>query len=197
MGLLRARPAAAVLAAILLGTVGVALLDSGGTASDVQLFAAAASHGLHAYGDPEIQAGPLELALVGAAHALGHGQDGFAIALDLVCTAALALVGVLLLDRRPRRVALFGAGAFALWLPGAAYNGHPAEPLIAALWLLAAFEARRGRTTFAGALVGLSACCELWGVLGVAVLALAPRLSLRGLALAGAIPVAALAPFAA
>src|SRR4051812_31074754 len=125
MGLFRARPGAAVLAAILLGTVGVALLDGAGTASDVQLFAGAASHGLHAYGDPEIQAGPLELVLVGIAHALGHGQAGFAALLDVLCTAVLALVALLLLDRNPGRLALFGAGAFALWLPGAAYNGHP------------------------------------------------------------------------
>jgi hypothetical protein len=83
-------------------------------------------------------------------------------------------------------------------LPGDGYLGHPAELLIAVLWLLAAQEAARGRPAPAGALVGLSACFELWGVLGVTVLALAPSLRrcASGVALAAAIPVAVLLPFA-
>jgi hypothetical protein len=199
---LNATPSTTVLLAILLGSALVGVADASSTTSDVQLFARAGgvllSHNsLHAFGDPNIQAGPLELALVGAARAVGRNQTGFAILLDVSCTAVVALVAWLLLDRRAGLLAVFAAGAFAVWLPGAPYLGHPAEPLIAALWLLAAREARRGRTTLAGAYVGLSACWEVWGVLGVTALLLAPRLRtcVRGAVLAGALPLLAFLPF--
>jgi hypothetical protein len=191
-----------VIAAILLGTVLVAIADASGETSDVQLFAGAgrvllSTHPLHTYGDPNIQAGPIELALVGAAHAAGRNQTGFAILLDVIVTAVVVFAVWSLLERRPGALAIFAVGAFALWLPGAPYNGHPAEPLIAVLWLLAARETRRGRTTLAGLYIGLSACCEVWGLLGVTALALAPSLrsSLRGLALAVALPVIVFLPF--
>jgi hypothetical protein len=54
--------------------------------------------------------------------------------------------------------------------------GHPTDPLLPLVRILAAAEARRGRTWTAGLLIGLSAGVETWGILGVAVLALAPRL---------------------
>jgi hypothetical protein len=109
----------------------------------------------------------------------------------------VAWAAYVVLDRRPGRLALFAVGAFAIWLPGAAYDGHPAELIIPVLWLLAAREARAGRTTLAGLMVGLSACFEVWGVLGVTVLALAPHLhrSVRGVVLAGAVPALAFLPF--
>src|SRR5207247_4610502 len=77
-------------------------------------------------------------------------------------------------------------------------GGHPAEAIVPLLWVLAAIWVREGRVGLAGALLGLSAGLELWGVLGVPVLLLAPR---RRRALVGALVEAAvvlgmLAPFA-
>src|SRR5262249_1559617 len=74
----------------------------------------------------------------------------------------------------------------------------PADLLIPVLWLIAAEQARQGRAAWAGTLVGLSACLELWGVLGAAVIALAPQLSRRvagGVAIAVALPLPSLLPF--
>jgi hypothetical protein len=64
--------------------------------------------------------------------------------------------------------------------------------VVAGLW------AREGRVLRAGALVGLSAGFELWGVLGVVVLLLAPRLTraLAGACVQSLVVAAMLAPFA-
>ena len=148
---------------------------------DVWLFAHTGSTLLsenwsHTFHFSTVQAGPLELILASVAKSIGGGPTGFAIVLDLVCMFAVAAVAVSLLGRRPGDLAFFGIGACLLSLPAEGYRGHPAELLIAVLWLLAAREARRGRIALAGTLVGLSACFEFWGILGVTVLGLAPRL---------------------
>src|SRR5579862_7487338 len=155
------------------------------------------AHWAHAFADPAVQVGPLELALAAVAKSLAPGEAGFAAFLDVVCTGAFAAVTLVLVGRRTAGLALAGTAAFLLLLPSQAYRGHPAEILIPLLWLLAAREARAGRCTLAGALVGISGCFELWGVLGVTVLALAPspRSSLRGALLAAGLPAAALLPF--
>jgi len=77
-------------------------------------------------------------------------------------------------------------------------DGHPAEAIVPLLWVLAGIRAREDRVLWAGALIGLSAGLELWGVLGLPVLLLAPR---RRRVLAGAtvealIVLCMLAPFA-
>jgi hypothetical protein len=78
-----------------------------------------------------------------------------------------------------------GLAAVAIGLPHAAFvDGHLAQLVIPLLWLLAAREAREGRGATAGALVGVSAGFELWGVLGVVVLALVPRLRTAAVGLA-------------
>ena len=144
-----------------------------------------------------MQAGPLELGLASVARTLGGGPTGFAIILDLICTAAFTALALSWFRGSAVALLAFGAGAAVLGLMGAGYSGHPAELLIAVLWILAAQKARNGHTALAGALVGASACLELWGILGVTVFALAAdRRGLgRGLALAVAMPVAALLPF--
>jgi hypothetical protein len=198
------QPWLAVAAFAVPGAAAVGWLDATGGSSDVSLFADAGStmlsgNWLHAYHASAVQAGPLELALCSLARTLGGGaQAGWAIVLDLVCTAVMITGAATLLERRPARLLTFAVGAYVLWLPGQGYLGHPAELIVAVLWLFAARASSRGRPTVAGALVGLSACFELWGVLGVSVLALAPRLRRcgPGLALAGFVPVVALLPFA-
>jgi hypothetical protein len=77
--------------------------------------------------------------------------------------------------------------------------GHPAESIVPLLWVLAGLWAREGRVLSAGALVGLSAGFELWGVLGVVVLLLAPSVTraLAGACVQAAVVSAMLAPFVA
>src|SRR5207237_6993433 len=76
-------------------------------------------------------------------------------------------------------------------------DGHPADAVSPLIWVLAALEARRGRALRAGALIGLSAGLEVWGVLGAPVLLLAPRLreAVKGWAMEAAVVVALFAPF--
>jgi hypothetical protein len=66
------------------------------------------------------------------------------------------------------------------------------------LWILAAQWAREDRVVAGGALLGVAAGLELWGVLGAAVLLLAPRprRAALGLCVEGAVVIAQLAPFA-
>jgi hypothetical protein len=204
----RERPIALVL--VLLATLaGAALIGrhdaSLDASTDVNLFAQAGSlmlstHWTQTFALPAVQAGPLELAVVAIARHFGGGYAGFAVALDVACTAAMLFAALKFVPRRAAAFALFGALLFAFHLPGAPFTDHPAEPLVAVLWLFAARDARRGRLLAAGALVGAAGCFELWGVLGVAIFALAPGFDRRRLipavAVAAAIPALALAPFA-
>jgi hypothetical protein len=62
--------------------------------------------------------------------------------------------------------------------------GHPADALLPLLWVVAAVDARRGRTFRPALLVGLGAGFETWGVLGLAVLVLRPRAAAAAVAVA-------------
>lgn len=152
----------------------------------------------HTYANPAVQSGPIELALMAAAKHVGVTQRLFAITLDVIGAIALVLVAASFLGRRARALALFGLAALALRIVGDMYaGGHPAELFIPLLWLLAAREARSGRVVWAGGLVGIAAGFEVWGILGLAVLALAPRLRrvAPGVAVAVAVPSALFLPF--
>ena len=126
------------------------------------------------FANPDVQAGPLKLLLV----RLGDSA-GILPLLIQVGVAALfwVVAGRLLSGRDPRALLLVGLAGLALGLPYDAYQyGHPAQVVIPLVWVLAGLEARKGRTLQAGLLVGLSAGFELWGLLGVVVFVLAPRL---------------------
>jgi hypothetical protein len=145
------------------------------------------SHWDRAFSDPGIQVGPLQLLVFGSI-----GRRPTALSILIGVTAALLVVlaaretGV----RRSRVLVCAGLAAVATGLTASAIDsGHPAEALLPLLWTLAGGEARRGRPLRAGAIVGLSAGIETWGVLGIAVLALAP--SLRSFARATAVAAAA------
>jgi hypothetical protein len=149
-----------------------------GDDGDGRAFAAAgrlllSPHWSHAFADPRLQVGPLQLALYGS---VGRSETALAVSLGacaavLVVTAARA-AGV----RRPSLLVAAGLAAVATGLTRGAYEaGHPADALLPLLWVLAAADARRGRSLRAGLLVGVGAGFETWGVLGVAVLACAPR----------------------
>jgi len=191
--------AAMLVAAALFGWLSGSYTDVG----DVWSFANAgstllSSSWLHAFHVPAIQAGPLELALTYAAKTVGGGHTGFAVVLDVTSMAVVTAAAASLLEWRALGLAVFAAGACVLQLPEEGYRGHPGDLMIGVLWLLAGREARRGRNALAGGMVGLSACFEVWGVLGVAVLCLAPTLrrAARGVVIAAALPIACFLPFA-
>jgi hypothetical protein len=146
------------------------------------------------FADPLLQSGPLQLVVFGAVRNLAV----LAFVIELGVAAMLLLVlGRLGVDDRLRLLA--GLVAVASGLTHIAFvDGHPAEALAPLLWMLAALWAREDRVVAAGALLGLSAGLELWGVLGIPVLLLAPRLqrAVVGALAAGALVVAQLAPFA-
>ncbi|MES1248887.1 MAG: hypothetical protein ABUS54_14565 [Actinomycetota bacterium] len=165
-----------------------------GNDGDGRLFASAgrtllSADALHAFASKSIQAGPLQLLLYGT---IGRSTTAIAAVLGavaiLLLVAAARAVGVT--DRR----VLAGAGlaGLATGLSRSVYEaGHPADGLLPLLWILAAAEARRGRTVRAGLIVGLSTGFETWGILGLAVLALTPRAA----ALAVGVAAALFAPF--
>lgn len=131
------------------------------------------SHWSHAFALSNVQAGPLQLALFGS---LGRADRALSLvlatAIVLLVVAAARRVGV----ENPFLLCGVGLVAVATGLTGVGYSfGHPADAVLPLLWIFAAVEARRGRTLRAGLIVGLSAGLETWGILGVAVLALAPR----------------------
>jgi len=145
------------------------------------------------FSDPTLQSGPLQLLVAG----VFRSTEMLAFVVEL--GVAALLVGVLGRLGVPARWRLvFGAGS-AVWglTHGAFVDGHPAEAVTPLLWVLAALEARRGRTVRSGALVGLSAGLELWGLLGIPVLLLAPRVrdASKAIGTAIAVVLAQLAPF--
>jgi hypothetical protein len=157
------------------------------------------------YADPNLQVGPLQLILFGAADLLG-GALGvsttrlIAVAVGAGIAALFVVVARRLVAPRNDRVVLLAAGLapVALGLTFDAFrDGHPAQVVVPLLWVLAGLDARAGRACRAGALVGLAAGFELWGLLGAAVLVAAPRAAQSLRAAGGALLVAAVlfAPF--
>lgn len=140
------------------------------------------SHWDLAFARSDVQAGPLQLALFGSL-----GRSDWALVFVLETAIVLLVVGAARRVGVENPVLLCGVGlvAVATGLTGIGSTGHPADAMLPLLWIFAGVEARRGRTLRAGLIVGLSAGFETWGILGVAVLALAPRL--RAAAAAGAL----------
>jgi hypothetical protein len=165
-----------------------------GDGGDAWLFTAAgrtllSSHWSHTFAHPGLQVGPLQLALFGS---VGRSPLMLAIVLGMVAAllvlAAARAAGV----EQPRLLAAIALVAVATGFTRAGFDaGHPADSLLPLLWILAAAEARRGRVLLAGMIVGLSAGLETWGILGVAVLALAPSVRDAGRGLLVAIGAAA------
>jgi hypothetical protein len=153
------------------------------------------AHWSRAFALPSVQAGPLQLVLFGS---VGRSVEVLAVVLAaataLLVVAAARAVGV----KSPALLGGVGLLAVAAGFTRTGYSvGHPADAMLPLLWIIAAAEARRGRAWSAGLIVGLSAGLETWGILGVAVLALAPRIreACTGALLAGACALALFAPF--
>jgi hypothetical protein len=141
----------------------------------------------HAFADQGTQVGPLQLALYGSV-----GRWPGALAMLLAATAALLVMAAARAAgvERPRLLMLAGIAAVATGFTTHVFDaGHPANGLLPLLWIVAAVEARRGRALRAALVVGLSAGFETWGLLGLAVLALAPSLrsAARSAVLAGCV----------
>ena len=148
---------------------------------------------LNVFADPNVQVGPLQLALF----RLGDLAGMLALLVQLG-TAALLWVtaGRLLTDQRIRLTVCLVAVAIGLTY-GAYQDGHPAQVVVPLLWVLAACDAREGRVVRAGVLVGLSAGFEVWGALGVVVFLLAPRVraAMTGVATQACVSAALFLPF--
>ena len=158
------------------------------------------------YADPALQVGPLQLVILGALDALaglvGISSTRLIGALfGAVVVALFWLIARQLLAGKGGRWALTAAvlTPVALSYTFDAYrDGHPAQAIVPLLWVLAGFELRAGRAWPAGLLIGVSAGFEVWGILGVAIVVLAPRAwdATRAVAVATLVPLALLAPFA-
>jgi hypothetical protein len=192
-------PVTRVWTPVLAAAAAVAYLDRGTDPGDLVYFVhrgeqLLSSGWAQTFADPMLQSGPLQLVLFGAVRDLA--------ALAFVVELGMAALLLVVLDRlrvaAPWRVAagLVAVGAGLTHLAFA--DGHPAEAVVPLLWILAALWAREDRVVAAGALIGVAAGLELWGVLGAAVLLLAPRLrrAALGLCVEGAVVIAQLAPFA-
>jgi hypothetical protein len=147
------------------------------------------------FADPSVQVGPIQLLVFRA----GTFADALALVVQLGVAALFWIVSRRLLAGRDPWIR-FGVcmTAVALGLTYGAYqDGHPAQVVVPLLWVLAACDAREGRAIRAGALVGLSAGFETWGLLGAVVLVLAPeiRTALRGLVTEVAVAAALFVPF--
>jgi hypothetical protein len=193
-----------VIAGLLLAIVVDAVFASRGWRSpDLAFFAAAGGTMLsgawrHTFHDPAIQAGPFQLLTAHVLYWIGWSRTALAIATELALGGALIATTRSIVGRRAVPLAFVVMAALLLGvIPDAYSTGHLAEPVVAILWLLAAREARAGRVGRAGLLVGASAGFELWGVLGITVLALAPSLrrAAIGAVLACATGGVTLAPF--
>jgi len=191
-------PLARVWLPVLAAAAVVAVLDRRSDAGDLLYFVhqgerLLSAHWADTFADPTLQSGPLQLVLTGAA----RSTEVLAFVVELgVAALLLFILGQLGVSTRWQ--AVLGLAAVALGLThGAFVDGHPAAAFSPLIWILAGLEARRGRPLRAGALVGLSAGLELWGVLGAPVLLLAPRLrdAVRGWATEAAVVAGLLAPF--
>jgi hypothetical protein len=152
------------------------------------------------FADPSLQVGPLLLFLLGIGDWLG-GLSFLAYGIEIGLAALLVFVVGRVLEGRAHKAAaqtVVGLGAVVLGLTADAYSyGHPAQVVVPLLWLLAALDARSGRTLRAGVLLGLSGGLEVWGVLGAPVLLLVPprRKALGGVAVQAAVTAALYFPF--
>jgi hypothetical protein len=189
----------------------IALLVPPGDTGDLPYFLHAAERLFSAewaetYADPTLQSGPLQLALFGIADlASGALAVSTTRLIALLVGAGVAglfwIVARRLLGPRDDWILLLAAGLapVALGVTFDAFrDGHPAQVVVPLLWALAGFEARAGKPWRAGALVGLSAGFELWGLLGAAVLVVArrPGHAVRASTAAAAVAGALFAPFA-
>ena len=132
--------------------------------------------------DPVLQSGPWQL---GCVHLLNAIADSLNVNVRLVifCAYAAVLTCVVLMQLRMilgssswgvrgRTIAVACAPALLVIAIRPEWTvGHPAEIAVPVLWLGAGRQAKSDRPLLAGLLIGVAAGFEVWGVLGVVVLA--------------------------
>src|SRR5438552_2745938 len=192
-------PLARVWVPVLTSAAAVAYVDRGTDPGDLVYFVHKGEHLLSSgwastFADPMLQSGPLQLVVFGAVRNL----TALAFVVELSVAALVLYVAgrIRASDRVRLVVGLLAVGAGLTHI--AFVDGHPAEAIVPLLWVLAAIWAREDRVVLAGAVLGLSAGLELWGVLGVPVLLLAPRprRALAGALVETAVVAGMFAPFA-
>ena len=161
---------------------------------DSDLFGPAGGHILTAhwasiFADPIIQAGPLELVFWGVPFLLGIDSQLGWVVFGIVVATLLSIAFAWLVERLLRPLApvwsvpLALVPALLIALTGGTAQsiavGHPAEYVIPLMWIVAAVLARRGLAFTAAVVLAATAGWELWGLLGLPVLLLAPRIDLR------------------
>lgn len=151
------------------------------------------------FGDPAVQAGPLELLPYGVPYLLGvQGGPAWTIVLTAYAAVSAFLSALVLRPRFApdlRASLLAAAGALVVALAGAAATwtlGHPSDALVPVLWVAAGRLALRERPGAAAVLVAVSTGFEVWGVLGAPVVLLAARPRVLRSATAGAAAIAVL-----
>jgi ABC-type multidrug transport system fused ATPase/permease subunit len=162
-------------------------------------------HWVGVFDSSTIQAGPFELIFWAIPYLIGvHGVTGW-IAFGIVAGSLFSVALAALVQRLLRAIApnwsvpLAIATATVAALTGLISTptsaGHPSEIAVPLLWIIAAVLARRGRPAAAAAVLASTAGWELWGLLAVPVLLLAPRIDIRTVwrsALGGIVVLAAL-----
>jgi hypothetical protein len=192
-------PVARVWVPVLAAAAAVAYLDRGTDPGDLVYFVHRGEQLLsgawaETFADPMLQSGPLQLVLFGAVRNL----TALAFVIELGVAALLLYVLRRLRVADTVRLAIGLIAVLAGFTHLAFADGHPAEAVVPLVWVLAGLAARQDRVVTAGVLIGLSAGFELWGVLGVPVLLLAPRLrrAVVGGLVEAVVVVLQLAPFA-
>jgi hypothetical protein len=176
------RAPAVVWAVVVAAAVACGWFLNSGTFSDAEAFGHAARVALSpdwrsTYGDPWLQAGPLELLVCVLGTTLGVTSRGAPIALNVIGAVAVLAVAAHVFGRRWREPAIVAGGALGVGIISDMWEwGHPSELFIALVWLLAARAARRDHMLAAACLLGVAAGFETWGLLGAPVLFLLPRL---------------------
>ncbi|THG33229.1 hypothetical protein [Naasia lichenicola] len=176
--------------------------------ADYDLFGAAGADILtgnwgEVFVDPALQAGPWQLLFWGIPAVLGvQGAAGwtsfYLIAGALIAGAVALLAHRITRPIIPSAAPLIAIAAAALASASGVISasiaaGHPAQSVIPLLWMSAALSARRGSAFWAAALIGVATGWEIWGILGVPVLLLLPRIGPRAVGRAALGGLAALA----
>ncbi|RZS91434.1 hypothetical protein EV189_0675 [Motilibacter rhizosphaerae] len=136
------------------------------------------------FDDPVVQTGPLALALVavlGSAVRVLHlpaapSEVAAMTAISAGCcvTVVRRVLAPTSADDTARGAGLLLATAYAVGVGAVGMDlAHPTHALIGLLWLLTALEARAGRGTRAGLLLGLATAFDSWALMGVGLLLLA------------------------
>ncbi len=141
------------------------------------------------FDDPSIQAGPFELGFWGVPWLFGVNTVAGWSVFFIIAGAAASIVFAAVVQRAVRDSAgewstplavACAVVAALIGSPVAALSaGHPAQLAVPIMWVAVGLLARRGRPLAAAVLLGLTTGWELWGILGVPLLLLAPRLDAR------------------